>query len=267
MTKLVNQINTLFSSAVDGTIYPAYNSTNSVILQEHRAELVFRRNLFAPDSSTVALRETTMVFGQKRSLHSLNVGYLKEIAGRIDTMYMTTGDYRRVLTDQNWRALFQVSQRSIRYVHGVTATKNDEDTMPCYQCGIVLPVSHITVDHAKPQSGGEDQALLKNLRNIGHGLTHAPGKGGVATAFRTGQFDALPTKSGDMQVLGNDEGRPERYTLTDKGITFLSAAVAASSLQRVKDMCMHSLFNLKPHCAKCNIAKSNRLPDLDWINN
>lgn len=266
MTKLVNQINNLFLQAVNGTTYPAYNGTNGAILLEHRAELVFNKNGFVADNSSVTLRETTQVFGQKPNLHTLTVAHLKEIAGWIDTMYMTTGDYRRVLIDQNWRALFQVSQRSIRYVHGTTPAKNDEDTMPCYLCGIVLPVSHITVDHVKPQVGGGDQAILKNLRNMGYGLTHAPGKGGVATAYATNQFQALPTKSGGMQAMGGDDGRAERYTLTNKGITFLSAAVAASSLQRVTDMCMHSLFNLKPYCAKCNIKKSNQLTNLDWIN-
>jgi hypothetical protein len=263
MTKLVNQIHNAFNQAADGNVVAAYNSYNGIISVDSRAELVLTKRL-PLDESSVTLRETQQAFGGKRNLHTLKLEFIKEIADSIDEMYMTA-KYRKVLAEPNWRTLFQVSGRNVNYIHGTAGATNNEDTMPCYLCGIVLPVSHITVDHHKPQSGGESQAILKNLRNLGHQLTHAAGHGSVATAYGTQQFQAIPTKSGGQPKLLHDD-QAERYTLTARGITFLSAAIASTSLQRVADLCMHSVYNLKPFCAKCNITKSNRLTDLEWIN-
>lgn len=265
MTKLVNQIQSAFTQAGDGAVVAAYNSFNGIISVDTRAELVLHKRV-PLDLSTVTLREKQQTFGVQRNLHSMQLGFVKEIAAWIDAMYMTS-KYRKVLDDPNWRALFQVRPRTVNYIHGTAAAEtDDEDTMPCYRCGIVLPVSHITVDHHKPQTGGQAQAVLKNLRNMGYQLTHAPGKGAVATAYMSGQFQAIPTKSAPGQPPQEDHALAERYTLTDRGITFLSAIIAASSEQRVIDLCMHSAFNLKPFCAKCNIGKSNQLTDLEWIN-
>ncbi|MGE0496497.1 MAG: hypothetical protein AB7I35_20205 [Ramlibacter sp.] len=265
MTKLVNQINNFVAQNQDGAELTAYNSLNGQIVKEHRWVLVFNKVLL-PDECSMTMWETQQVFGQHKKVHTLSIGFIKEIAGWIDTMYMTGHDYRRVLNDVNWRTLFQSEQRSVDYIHGLAPQTQMEQTLPCFRCGIVLPDTHITIDHHKPQGGGGDQAVLKNLRNMGYNLTHAPGIGSVSTAFLNGQFNPVPTKSGGAVNLGDDEGKAWRYTLTDRGAVFLSAAIAASSEQRVTDLCMHSMLNLKPYCAKCNIQKSNGLSDLQWIN-
>jgi hypothetical protein len=241
----------------------AYNSTDASLDAESPSKARVRFQTAVTLGTSKFLLQTN-AYGAE-PLCSLTVDALKDIARRVDEAYMT-GKYRSVLNKAEWRTMFQVSQRSVNRIEGTTLTSTPQDTMPCYKCGLVLPLDHITIDHHKPQAGGEHAAVLKVLRNIAVGLTAAPGHGGVATAFRTGQFQPLPTKAS----RGSDEvnmNRPEgRYTLTPKGILFLSVAVAASSPNDVTRYCMHSLFNLKPYCFKCNILKSNRLTDLSWIN-
>ncbi len=241
--------------------WTAYNSTDAALHPQAGVEVRFEKG-FTVDFSKFVLSSTDPFHPTRH--HSLTVKALKDIAWRIDDAYMTT-TYRSCMSNPAWRTMFQVGPRSVKRIVGTTVTATFEDTMPCYRCGLLLPLDQITIDHDKPQSGGGEQAVLKVLRNISQGLTHAPGVGGVASSYRSGVFAALPTRAGGAGG-GSAEGREARYTLTEKGMLFLSVATAASSSADVSRYCMHSLFNLKPYCAKCNIAKSNTITDLSWIN-
>lgn len=276
---LAIDIRNWLSFANSGAVWSAYNTYNGQIVKESRGEITLSsKHGFDVKKSSITLRESTFSFGGKKNLHSLSGEFLLDIAARIDSFYMTT-KYRNVLKDTNWGKLFQVEDRAVNYIKGTELKTPSEPTMPCYSCGLVLPVGHITIDHHKPQVGGQHQAVIKCLRNIGYNLTHDPGKGGVANAYYFNNFQALPTKSAppplptqsngsemDFTIDVVDNRKPERYTLSDRGITFLSVAVAASGLDELIARSMHSVFNLKPYCAKCNIKKSNQITDLSWIN-
>lgn len=264
---LVTQINVLATN-LWGNAKPAeirlsaYNSTDSTLAPDGRAVVCFEKKKTSGESFFVLQSSSSW---EKERMSSLTVDALKDYAQRVDAAYQST-EYRRVLKNDNWRKMFQVSQRNVNQIVGTTLTSTPQDTMPCYNCGLVLPLDHMTIDHHKPQAGGEDRAILKVLRNIDARLTHAPGSGGVATAYRTQQFQPLPTKASKGEDESNGSGADYRYTLNPTGMLFLSVAIAASGRDKVARYCMHSMFNLKPYCAKCNIRKSNKITDLSWIN-
>ncbi len=238
--------------------WPVLNSYNANIADENRVEVRFETN-----PHKFVLHEK----GQGpfvRRLYSLNAEEAAGIAHKLDQTYATT-NYRTIINNANWQSLFQVSTRTVAYIRGTDTIAQDEPTLPCYLCGLVLPLSHMTIDHTKPQAGGEHQALIKALRNINEGLTHDTGVGALATSYRTATFAPLPTKLGSPGVDHSDRVE-HRYTLTERGMLFLSIAVAASDLNTLLRYGMHSFFNLKPYCSKCNIKKSNLTVDLSWIN-
>lgn len=269
MTKLVNQLKKLFGKDDSVQEWTVYHGVGGTLLEQSQGKIVFTKGSGYFKPGLIELKKkAASLFEQDQLLYSMTEHEAVKIADQIDDVYMTVGDYRRVLQDENWGKLFHTKSRSVDFIHGTTPQSKPLKTMPCYKCGLVLPRTHMTVDHVKPQSGGGDQAVLKVLRNLDLGLTEAQGKGGVAKAYMNDSFKPLPTKAGDILVIDEDdggEGKRARYTFTAKGVAFLSAAVAASSLERMRDMCLNSIYNLKPYCAKCNSKKSNKLTNLNWL--
>lgn len=198
---------------------------------------------------------------------SVGINLLLDAARKIDSLYATT-TYRSVLNHPSWLQLYQSSLRNIQYInHGNTLQVQNEQTVPCHECGIVLPIDHITIDHQKPQTGGETQAILKVLRNIGLGLTHAGPSGAkgvqVQALLANQTLTPVPTKLGKT---ANPPDPAPKYTLTMQGIAFVSAVAAANCTAELKRSCMHSMINLAPHCFRCNLLKNNGRLDLTGIN-
>lgn len=270
MTKLVNQLKKLFGKKDSVQEWKAYHGVAGVLSQQTQGRIVFTKGSGYFNPGQIQLFWATGIpFQQDQLLYTMTEQDAIRIADDVDDVYMTVGDYRRVLQDENWAKLFRSRFRDINFIHGTTPQTKSLKSMPCYNCGLVLPRTHMTVDHVKPQSGGGDHAVLKVLRNLDLGLTEAQGKGRVARAYMNEDFSALKNNAGDDLEDDEDdeEGKRARYTFTAKGVTFLSAAVAASSLERMRDMCLNSIYNLKPFCAKCNSKKSNKLTNLNWLDN
>lgn len=214
---------------------------------------------------------TLLIEGQQvilRAAHQIapdvrvGIHLLQTAADRVDNYYIGT-QYRQVLNNVHWQTLYQVAARDYIEVHGTNAIQLNGHTVPCHQCGLVMPLPHITVDHQKPQEGGEFAAVLKLFHTLGCHLTHATAVGPKGQALLTGNIQAIGTKVGRPDVGRTDPAW--RYTLTGEGIVFLSLAVAASGNQ-LNNYAMHSLVNLAPMCLRCNARKNNGRVDLSQIN-
>ncbi|TAM54317.1 MAG: hypothetical protein EPN57_06775 [Paraburkholderia sp.] len=266
MANFEANVRQLFTQNADGAAFDAYTSIGSQIQVENRATLVVEKKLSPQKLERFQLVERTSPFAPPKVEYSLGLDEAAKIAASLTAAYMTT-DYRRVLREPYWMQLFNVQDRNFNYIEGTTPRTSTEASLPCYNCGLILPASHITIDHTKPQAGGQDQAILKVFRGLSCHLTMLPGSGHFVNAYRTGAVDPLPTRAGRAgSSSSSDFAKERRYTLTAKGMTMLSVLIASAGLQPVLNACMHSAFNLRPYCAKCNISKSNALTDLSWIN-
>lgn len=266
MSTFETKINTFFASKNNSFQFDAYTSISAKIELENRAKVEIQKLVFPQIKQGFKLIEPARsTFESTVTHYSISLDEVVKIGKALDSAYMTT-DYRKVFLNATWKQLFNVQNRDFGYIRGVTLVTASEESLPCRKCGILLPSSHMTIDHKKPQSGGEDQAILKVLRGLHENLTALPGHGKFATAYREGTTTALPVSVDEAEQPSNAFEKERRYTLTHRGGTVLAVLIAATDKQTVLNACMHSVFNLRPYCAKCNISKSNVITDLDWIN-
>jgi hypothetical protein len=189
------------------------------------------------------------------------------------------GDHKNVKTDEDWLKLYDYSARAMT---GKFANAWDTlylDVMPCYYCGLALPLYLIEVDHwfeRNNHASGAVQALLKVFRASGHALTLAgPSgvkgsqfagilKGKVATVGTRGTVTQLKTKvkwSYRLNPLREDLVDQKRQ-LTVNGLIMLSilyhATDAITSVDSFCQMFVNHFINLAPTCPNCNKLKNTR---------
>lgn len=241
---------------------PIYNSTDTQIHIETGAHLTFKKK------SSLEQSQFTITGSQDGSFttKSMSVQEVLRLSRYIDQYYMTT-NYRKVIENQKWRELYQVTKRNFPYIDGELPGEEETDAIPCHSCGIVLPSYLITIDHTKPVSTGSDQAVLKVLRFTGGYLTHSGAHGTLYNALLNAGPIRIPTKRSVIRFEKEiSYQKAKRYTLTDNGIIFLSAIISAAGEQGVINACMHSMINLRPFCSHCNPSKGNTMESLDGIN-
>lgn len=205
----------------------------------------------------------------KFQVFTMSVSDILKIAGAIHDIGLAPSTYAGIKGSSPWRKLYQHGKRKLWYINGTTLQAGeDEDTFPCMQCGLVLPERLITVDHQRPQSGGEVEAVTKVLRAMG--LTKGDPSGAKGKVFQAAfEKDRLlgyvlfgigakpiPTRIGRSVV--HSSTLKERYTLTNAGAIFLSLAVAAGVYDELAKLSMHSLLNLAPLCQSCNSSKGDK---------
>src|SRR5262245_25430288 len=128
------------------------------------------------------------------------------------------------------------------------------NTFPCMRCGLVVPENNITIDHQKPQQGGEILAVAKAFRAIG-GTEEGP-KGSKGKAFYLANtYDKV------YWALSNNNLRPpiephprdpwagtdrtKRQTLNESGTIIYSALLWGGDKDDLYKVCMNSVLNLK----------------------
>jgi hypothetical protein len=207
------------------------------------------------------------------NLALMNLGQLEALITQMLLVAPGVEDYHGMVRHPLWQRLYQMANRQLRYLDGTTASDHTaESSIPCYRCGILLPTRLITLDHQRPQSGGEVEAVTKVLRAF-H-LTVAGPKGAkgqlVAAAIQEGHpkltnqamgrsaVTAVPTIPGRMAVAAGSTLN-DRYTLNPEGCLFLSLVVASDAWSTLKTQCMHSMLNLLPACQHCNSSRGNPL--------
>ncbi len=141
----------------------------------------------------------------------------------------TDSNYRNVKYDQLWRQVYGVRQKQFDTYDSRANQKGTTilDATYCQNCGVVLPLRNLTIDHQKPQQGGAMEAMLRVFRALG--LTVSTGSG-QKNRFLQGQF--APFVGGQTTILsrGDRGSTPDRYTLSAKGARRLPAR---SCMQRL----------------------------------
>ena len=140
-------------------------------------------------------------------------------------------------------------------------------SIPCHYCGIIVPLSHITVDHKAPSlektPNRRGYAVLKTLRALSNYYTVAPGEGKksiIAQSTLVGiphDPPMVPTKMN--RVASTTPGsRANRDKITEKGILFFNIAnlyFGNGSRMYNYDHFVHTFLNLAPVCSHCNSSK------------
>lgn len=180
--------------------------------------------------------------------------------------------YGAVKFNNVWRRLYQVANRPVTYIEGVKAVNASEDSAPCHECGLLLPLTSLDVDHDRPQAGGEDEAVAKTFRAFGLTVASATGEKGVQISDMinrqvNGVYLAMLSDKA-MKAVGTKRNRgpkaaalttlDDRYTLNARGEILYSVAVAAQQKALLQKHCVSSLLNLQPMCGSCNSSKKNR---------
>lgn len=191
----------------------------------------------------------------------LTMSDAKTIARDIDRLAIGS-DHLDVKTNARWLAIYRKQARQVPFMNtaGNVVNKN-LDTIPCHNCGMVLPLSAVQVDHHMPQTGGEDLYTLKMARALG--LTASGPTGGKGSAVAAGNLAALTVNpkgraTGDYNHLSVATPKA-KWTTDDRGSAFFSLAAYVGALDDIKRICKNTVLNLVPLCGDCNRVKS------DWI--
>jgi hypothetical protein len=164
--------------------------------------------------------------------------------------------YRDTLTKSvPWRTFYNVANRVLMYLDKAGAPLGpvpNTETVACYDCGLVLPLANITVDHQRPQGGNPYEPVVKVFRAMG--LTVAAAAGPKGTHFSAMQ---VPHVGG---VAGAGMGtRQAKYTLNDVGKIYYTIADSCGVLKdnTLTTACMNHIVNLRPLCNACNTSTRN----------
>jgi len=187
-------------------------------------------------------------------------------------------DYARIKQHLVFRKVYGYATRPVSYLKNGALVQVECGTFPCMTCGIILPDHLITIDHHKPQQGGEALALLKVFRACGWTLKGPWGVLGRTYQEHAGQswIDLATAIMDTSRWPGiqpgvstvHDLDYEDRHTLNSEGILIHSVLVWSGDIARVTQNCMDSLLNLKPLCLSCNASKGKKIlgehtPDTD----
>lgn len=193
--------------------------------------------------------------------NAIAVKNILDYAMKIDNWYMGSSSqtYRKNLFISNtWCDMYQIHRNhNFPAIAGTDDDTAQFDGFPCYRCGIIFPKRNITIDHQKPQSGGEYLAVLKIFRALGLTASGPTGTKGKFFAGPVAPLPKVPVKIVKNKGMDFEEDKPDtKYTLSRDGVLLLSLAYAANA--PIEQYCMHSLVNFKPLCGACNASKNNR---------
>jgi hypothetical protein len=124
----------------------------------------------------------------------------------------------------------------------------------------------MTIDHQRPQSGGELAAIARLFRACDLTLGKPVGAKGKALIKQFSGQGLDPDDYGKTPKpartatppSGPTTPRDSRYTLTEVGHLIFAALYATEQFDTLKKRGMHSVANLKPLCTVCNPIRSNR---------
>lgn len=165
-------------------------------------------------------------------------------------------NYRTCKQNKLWKEAYGVQNKTFDTYSSKTrkAGFTTEAATYCQKCGIVFPLRNLTIDHQKPQKGGDMEAMLRVFRAAG--LTDSTGAG-VKNRFI--QREVAAKVGGTTKVLdfGAKGDVNARYTLNLKGIIYFTALCHYNMGDEMKQMSMHHIVNLRPMCGSCNSRLGN----------
>lgn len=232
----------------------------NVVTLESAKEIIrpnCRFRITKPDYDHISV---TLINDLPHSSVPLNLGPVYSRAGMISSTAFAKTQYANVADDPIFHLLYDVQPRSLAYIEAGTPINKPTLSAPCMICGLVLPLRNLTVDHQRPQSGGEIEAVLKTLRAFG--LTNEGPKGPKGQAILRHFTKATPlgpVLTQPSRVALGGTNLADRYTLNDVGAILYSFVAAAGQKAELQSQCMHGLLNLKPACQTCNSSRGNPL--------
>jgi len=189
----------------------------------------------------------------------VDMGPVYACAGMISGVAFARTQYSNVLDNEYFHMLYDVKERPLKYIHAGQEIQMSIASAPCVTCGLILPLRNLTVDHQRPQSIGETEAVLKTFRAFG--LTKEGPKGPKGQAILAHWTQGIPLKPALTQpgraVLGGTSVN-DRYTLNELGTIIYSFIAGAGKTAALKSSCMHGLLNLRPVSQTCNSSLGNR---------
>jgi hypothetical protein len=154
-------------------------------------------------------------------------------------------DHRSIITDRGWLNFYHASAHPVPWQSvdrdGNAAPHIYRTGIPCWGCGLFLPIQAIQIDHSRPQAGEPMEAVAKYFRH--KGLTVGGPKGVKGQATLGGTTPAPQTVN-------------ERYTLNALGRMIYQLIVSAGAKDLLMKVSMNSYANLRPMCAQCNIGRN-----------
>ena len=215
-------------------------------------------------TSTVTIKwaSGTVVFSEGTT--DLDYDGAKSFTNQIDKMYIGS-EHTNVKQNKVWKKMYLCEKRTLSFIDSLGHTIQKYVTsMPCHNCGVLLPIESIEVDHQNPQVGG--RYVLKILRILGLTTAAATGfkgglyvlHGGNTSKLKTEQIYPNARSMGDASYLTTAATTAAaKWTTTAEGSLLLSAFAYAGAMDDLDRFCMNSVLNLVPRCRACNGAKGN----------
>jgi|GEM_PF-6220907 len=201
-----------------------------------------------------------------KAIEEVSYKLLEDIVYTIGLYNFHDKNYAAIKSNRTFQGFYGYGQRNVNYWDGTALVQRLVDTYLCMRCGIVLPEALITIDHQKPQAGGELLAVLKVFRALGLTKEGPKGAKGQTLAQFTSHSSHLSfVVWGHPQAIAPHDkvvsgDKSLRQTLSDTGaIVFTALSAFSTDEQTLKTQCMHSLINLKPLCHSCNTSKGNQV--------
>ena len=177
---------------------------------------------------------------------------------------------------------------------GETAYMAFKEAMPCHNCGILLPVNYLEVDHYMPKASHRDAAVLKMLRLLGLTI-QGPSKDTKAGKLREYLSTLKDKRNFDLKAFSKflnkkedkkedkkeeppvlffpNQNEPENFNFqngnkfiknkwvtTAEGSAFLTllCGVDKEIGNSLRTACTNSYLNLVPLCTRCNLTKNEQ---------
>ena len=177
----------------------------------------------------------------------------------------TYDNYREVKGNNLWRTIYKVNLKNFDTWDSKTGTSGNKpyQSTYCQKCGLMLPLRNLTIDHQKPQQGGDIskfQAMIRIFRALG--LTCETGAGEKNRHIQS-QFAASVGGDTILIPLNQKISEGNRYSLTDKGALYYSILKIFDQVNQMKLMAMNHVVNLRPMCAPCNSSLQNF--NITWL--
>lgn len=158
------------------------------------------------------------------------------------------GTYRNILYDAGWLAFYNASPHPVAWTrvdrNGTPAPHLWIKSIPCWSCGVVLPITAIQVDHSRTKKLSKDvnpwEVVAKFFRH--QGMTQGAPKG--AKGLHT---------SGVPHNLHTTAA--QRYTLNSLGTLVFQVIASAKYEDDMAKNCLDSFANLRPMCSQCNTGR------------
>lgn len=183
----------------------------------------------------------------------ITINNLSSFIARIEH-FSFPGEHRSVLTFHPWRTFYHVAKRQLAYLDSngsLVNNKPPEDSVACFDCGLLQPLKAIHIDHQRPQVGNSCEPICKVFRAMG--LTVDGPRGPKGTEFAGKWTTGVAGRAGVATGF-----HPSKYTLNDIGMLYYTLAVWSKADFTLSQHCLHHIMNLRPLCMGCNRPGRNQ---------